>query len=368
VTNQDYDALIVGARVAGATLAILLGDAGYRVLLVDRASFPSPTLSTHYFRGGRGVTVLKRVGVLDDVLARGCPPLTCQYNYSNGEAEPVVNPAQSPGEVDYCLSVRRETLDHLLVQRARRCPSVTVLENTRVTEVLREHGRVVGARLVTPEGEWDVWAGITVGADGRHSSVARAVDAPDEESDDAYRAIYYCYLRDFPGPGGKAPDGPEFSRIEDEIAYVFPSDDGVACMALSVNLPTFRWLRQRPQERFSERLAAHRGLAGRFAAATWEGRLLGCGPERNYVRVPVGPGWALVGDAGMHQDPWSGHGIDKATVHATLLADALARWLTGSTSEQEALASYHAQRNEDGLASYRQTVALAKDLRQLAVG
>ena len=142
----------------------------------------------------------------------------------------------------------------------------------------------------------------------------------------------------------------------------------MACVALSVNLPTFRWLRQRPQERFSERLAAHRGLAGRFAAATWEGRLLGCGPERNYVRVPVGPGWALVGDAGMHQDPWSGHGIDKATVHATLLAEALGKWFTGNTSEQEALTAYHARRNEDGLASYRQTVALAKDLRQLTVG
>jgi flavin-dependent dehydrogenase len=366
--DQDYDALIVGARVAGATLAILLGGAGYRVLLVDRAAFPSATLSTHYFRGGRGVTVLKQVGVLDDVLARGCPPLTCQYNYANGCAEPVVNPAQSPGEVAYCLSVRRETLDYLLIERARRCPSITVLEHTRVTDVLRDHGRVVGARLVTLEGEREVWAGITVGADGRRSSIARAVAAPDEESDEACRAVYYCYLRGFPGPGGKAPDGPEFSRIEDEMAYVFPSDDGVACLALSVNLPTFRWMRHQPRERFVERIAAHRGLADRFAAATWEGRLLGCGPERNYVRVPVGPGWALVGDAGMHQDPWSGTGIDKATIHATFLAAPLAQWFAGNLSEHDALASYHARRNEDGLASYRQTVTLAKDLRQLSAG
>jgi menaquinone-9 beta-reductase len=366
--DQDYDALVVGARVAGATLAILLGDAGYRVLLVDRATFPSATLSTHYFRGGRGVTVLKQVGVLDDVLARGCPPLTCQYNYVNGGAEPDINPTQSSGEITYCLSVRRETLDHLLVARARRCPSVTVLENTRVVELLREHGRVVGAQLVTPEGERKVWAGITIGADGRRSSVAHSVDAPDEESDEPHRAVYYCYLRGFPGPSGKAPDGPEFSRIEDEMAYVFPSDDGVACVALSVNLPTFRWMRQRPRERFIERIAAHRGLAGRFSTATWEGRLLGCGPERNYVRIPAGPGWALVGDAGMHQDPWSGTGIDKATMHATFLADALAQWFTGNMSEHDALASYHMRRNEDGLASYRQTVALSKDLRQLSAG
>jgi flavin-dependent dehydrogenase len=178
--------------------------------------------------------------------------------------------------------------------------------------------------------------------------------------------VYYCYLRDFPGPGGSVPDGPEFSRIGDEIAYVFPSDGGLACVALSVNLPTFRWMRQRPRERFCERIAAHRGLAGRFCEATWEGRLLACGPEGNYVRVPVGAGWALVGDAGMHQDPWSGTGIDKAMVHATFLAEALGDWFAGHRSEQEALAAYHARRNTDGVASYRMTVDLSRDLRQLS--
>ena len=119
-----------------------------------------------------------------------------------------INPAQSPGEVAYCLSVRRETLDYLLIERARRCPPMTVLEHTRVTDVLRDQGRVVGARLVTPEGERTVWAGITVGADGRRSFIARAVAAPDEESDEACRAVYYCYLRGFPGPGGKRPRWP----------------------------------------------------------------------------------------------------------------------------------------------------------------
>ncbi len=364
--DHEYDALVVGARVAGATVAALLGDAGYRVLLIDRATFPSDTRSTHYFRGGRAVTVLKHLGVLDDVLSLGCPPLTCQYNYLNGATEPVVNPAQQPGEVAYCLSVRRTTLDHLLVHRARRCPTVTMLEGTRVLHLLREGDRVVGARLATPQGEQTVWAGIVVGADGRQSFVARAVDAPCEASDAPHRAVYYCYLGDFPGPCGAPPDGPEFSRIEDEIAYIFPSDGNLACVALSVNLPTFQWLRQRPRERFCERIAAHRGLAARFAAATWEGRLLACGPERNYVRVPVGPGWALVGDAGMHQDPWSGTGMDKAMVHATFLAEALGQWFAGDMSDRDALAAYHARRNVDGMESYRTTVDLSRDLRQLA--
>ncbi len=87
--------------------------------------------------------------------------------------------------------------------------------------------------------------------------------------------------------------------------------------------------------------------------------------EPNYVRVPVSPGWALVGDAAMHQDPWSGLGIDMAGVHATFLAEALLDWFGGNRSEAEAMASYHVRRNEHGLESYHQTVTLAADLRQL---
>src|SRR5690349_1943633 len=111
--DPDYDVLIVGARVAGATLATLLGEAGQRVLLVDRATFPSPALSTHYFRGGRALSIFKRLGVLDQMLALGPPRLVCEYRYEDGQCEPVVGPPQVPGEIGYALSVRREPLDHL---------------------------------------------------------------------------------------------------------------------------------------------------------------------------------------------------------------------------------------------------------------
>ena len=366
--DQDYDALIVGARVAGATLAILLGDAGYRVLLVDRATFPSATLSTHYFRGGRGVTVLKQVGVLDDVLARGCPPLICQYNYANGRAEPVVNPAQSPGEIDYCLSVRRETLDYLLVERARRCPSITVLEKTQVTDVLRDHGRVVGARLATPEGKREVWAGIPsvrmVVAPPSPARWRRPTRSPTKPA--GRSTIATCAVS--PAPAGKPP------MARSSRASRMKSPTSSRAMTGWPAWPS------RSTCRPSAGCASNHGSgssSGSRRIADWrvgspprhgKDDCSGCGPERNYVRIPAGPGWALVGDAGMHQDPWSGTGIDKATMHATFLADALAQWFTGGMSEHDALASYHVRRNEDGLASYRQTVALAKDLRQLSAG
>lgn len=362
---QIYDAVIVGARVAGGVLAALLGDAGYRVLLVDRARFPSGTLSTHFFRGGGLVAVLERLGVLPEVLALGSPPLVRQYNYLDGAEQPKINPAQNPGHVGYCLSVRREALDFLLLRRACQSSSVELLELTRVRELNWEDGRVVGANLTTPDGERTVRARIVIGADGRHSFVAGAVNAPAQDESPPARAIYYCYVRNFCAPVGVL-DGPEFSRLRDEIAYVFPSDESFSCIALSVNLPTFAWMRTAAEERFRERLAQHRGIASRFAAAQRTGRLLGCGPEPNHVRVPYGRGWALVGDAGMHSDPWAGMGMDMAGVHATYLAQALIQWFEGSLSEAEALASYQRQRDERDLQTYHRVVNYAKDLRQLS--
>lgn len=366
--TYEVDVLVVGARVAGATLAALLGDAGHSVLLIDRAAFPSPTLSTHFFRGAQALTVFDRLGVLDDLLALGAPPLRRQYTYRGGAAEATVESPQDPGAVGYCLSVRREPLDALLARRAAASPRVTLRERARLVGLIWERGRVVGARLAlpVPEGEVEVRARIVVGADGRRSTVARAVGAPVETSDPPARAMYYRYVRDLAGPTGDAPDGAEFSRLGDEVAYVFPSDGGTVCVALSLNLAAFAWARTAREGRVAALLARHRGLAGRVDAATPAGPLLGCGPEASYVRAPAGPGWALVGDAGLHQDPWSGRGIDMAAVHATFLAEALGLWLGGALPEEEALAAYHRRRDAHGLDTYRRTVTLARDLSPLS--
>lgn len=366
VLDVAYDAIIIGARVAGATLAAFLGDAGYRVLLIDRAHFPSSTLSTHFFRGSRAVAVLHTLGLLPHVLALGAPPLVCQYSYTVGGATPTVRPPQEPGAIGYALSVRREALDELLVRRATASPTVEFLDGTRLSAVLWDGARVSGAQLATPAGPRTVRARLLIGADGRHSLVARAVGAANEAWDPPHRALYYVYLRDYAAPRGGVPDGPEFSRIGDEMAYVFPSDAGLACMALSVNPGEYAQLRTRGLARFRERLTCHHGLAERFAAATVASRLLGTGPEPSYVRAPAGPGWALVGDAGMHQDPWGGHGIDMPMTHATALAQGVTAWFSGAESEESVLGTYQRERNEPGLALYEFVTRVGRDLRVLA--
>ncbi len=360
--RDRYDVIVVGARVGGSTLAALLGDAGVSVLLLDRARFPSTTCSTHFFRGAGMVGVLERLGVLEAVLELGCPPLTRELNYADGGTEPSEAPPQDPGEIGYCLSVRREPLDSILLERARVADRVNFAERTIVSDLLWSGDRVVGVQLADGRG---ARAEIVVGADGRHSLVARKVTPAMEHETPPYRALYYRYVSGFLGPEGGKPNAAEFSVLDDEIAYIFPSDSGLTCVAVSVNLKTFRWLRKDFEPRYAERIAQHRGLARRVAAADADGRLSGCGPERNYVRVPWGPGWALVGDAGLHQDPWSGRGIDMASVHATFLADAIIDALRGSADERTALSRYHEHRNAHGLGAYHDTVSLAADLRAL---
>ena len=363
--DRQFDVVVVGARVAGAALASSLGDAGYETLLVDRASFPSPTLSTHFFRGGGLVSVLDRLGVLDDVLALGCPKLTRQYTYINGGTEAIPGEAQNPGDAGFCLSVRREPLDALLIDRAQATEHVEVWEKTTLEDLAWVNGEVAGVRVRVDGESTLIGARVVVGADGRHSTVARLVAPEVERTDEGCRALYYQYVEGWHGPEGEAPDAAEFSLNGDQIAYVFPSDAGQTCVALSVNLADYAVLRSDLNSTYRAHLASHEGLSERCAAAAPVSRVLGCGPEDSYVRVPWGPGWALVGDAGLHQDPWTGMGMDCGGKQAAFLAEELDAWLSGTCTYEAAMSRYHERRNADALEGYHVTAEGARDLSKL---
>lgn len=364
--KPSYDIVIVGSRVAGSVLAALLGDAGLEVLLTDAQSFPSDTLSTHLFRGAGLISVLDRLGVLESVEEMGPPRLLRNYNYSDGVPQPNPRPPY-PGRLGFCMSVRRVTLDNLLILRAIQSPMVEFLPSTTACRVLMDDdGRATGVQLRTPDGPREVRARIVIGADGRHSTVAKAVHAAVELQVPAVRALYYCTVTGFAGIAPGADAGAEFSLRGDEMVYALPSESGVACIAASVSLERFRWLRRDLERNFRTVVAGHTAIADRFEAATQLSPVTGYGPQPNYVRVPVGPGWALVGDAGIYQDPWSGQGMDMAGLHATFLAEALISWLVDGQLETDALAGYHIRRNEHALPVFASTTSLATDLSQVA--
>ena len=268
------------------------------MLVIDRATFPSGTLSTHFFRGEGCVGVLRRLGVLEEVLALGCPPLVREYNADAIDGSYTVDPPQTPGEVGFNLSVRREPLDGILVKRARREPTVDVREATMLRAIERDGDRVIGGVIADGFGTRLIRARLVIGADGHASRVAKLVDAPLQDEIPPSRAMYYRYIQGLEGPDGD-PDGPEFSLGDDELVYVFPSDGGLACVALSLNLDDYRGVRTDSERAFQDRVAGHPFVAGRVEKAAWSGRLWACGPRPSMVKVPTGPGWALVGDASM---------------------------------------------------------------------
>src|SRR5437879_5616054 len=111
-----YDVIVVGARCAGSPTAMLLAQKGYRVLLADKASFPSDTISTHMMHHVAGV-YLKRWNLLDRLLAAGTPPCKGATFYVDGMAFPAP-PTEPVGGVEASYSPRRTVLDTLLVEGA----------------------------------------------------------------------------------------------------------------------------------------------------------------------------------------------------------------------------------------------------------
>ncbi len=348
--------------MAGSTLASFLGRAGLRVLLVDASHFPSDTTSTHFFRGGGFLEILRRAGALETVLKLGAPRLTQTYLYTNGSRTPQAGPPQNPGTVGFDLSVRRVTLDSALVAHALTSGNVTVATGTRAMDPVWDDGKLVGLKLGSKERVETVRAALTVGADGRTSWLARNVGATLQAYEPGHRGMYYAYFAGLSSPIEGA-FGAEFSVNGDEIAYVFPSDGEVACVAVSVNLQNFRRFQSRPGQCFLAQLREHHpGIGDRILAAHQVGRLKGVGPAPNFVRLPFGPTWALVGDSEMHQDPFSGQGIDAAGIHAALLAAEILRWHHGECTWAEAGRVYTERRDANSLATYEQTVLASRNL------
>jgi len=351
-TDTFSDVVVVGGRVAGALTSAHLAAAGLTITVLESSEVTSGTISTHFFRGDGLVRGLDEIGVLDEVLSTGAPRLTCDYWYPDAGERPEVEPPQEPGDAGFCLSVRRATLDPLLAARVAERPGVTWLSHRRVVGLVNDGGGGVvdatGARHVAP---------LVVGADGRRSTVARLVAAPAQREHSAARLLVYRYLVGYDGPDEQ--DGAEFSMRENEMAYAFPSDQGVTCLAVTVPIDQAPTAHADLEAFFEARLAGHRGLWSRYAASERLGRIVAGRPSDDYVRQAAGPGWALVGDAGAHQDPWSGLGMDTAARQARALADAV---ISGDPDWHE---RYAAARDEVTLEGYDETITGADDLRSI---
>lgn len=350
--------IIIGARVAGSTLACLLGRDGQRVLLLDRATFPSDTLSTHFFRAP-ALRAFEKIDVLDEVQA-SAPRLTVNFNVVDGIVFP--EPVDRPDDYPFYMCVRRITLDGGLVRRARRTSGVHLREGAVAAGLLWDGDRCVGVSWREGGQVHEARGRAVVGADGVRSFVARQVKPDAEHEEPVRRTMYYAYYR-----GVEPEEGPaaEFHYLGNRLVYCFPTDDDLTLLAASLPIEAFERFKRDPEGNLSEVLRSMTALAPRLDGAEREGPVRGTGSIPGYLRVPYGAGWALVGDAGMVMDPWSGQGIDQATTHAVILARQLGRFLAGDSDWEGAMAAYHEERNEFSRETYRRTCTFGADLRPM---
>ena len=348
MTNA-YDAIIVGARCAGAPTAMLLARKGYRVLLVDRASFPSDTLSTHVVQP-LAVAALARWGLLDRLVATGCPPIE-RYTFDFGPFTLAGAPGTHEAPVAYCA--RRTILDQLLVDAAVQA-GAQVRESLTVEGLAIEKGRVVGIRGRSAQGDSITErAAVVVGADGRNSIVAEIVRPEKYHERPALLAPYYAYWSGLPMQG----QFDTYIRPSRGFA-VAPTHDGLTMIVVGWPYAEFGSNKTDIEGNYRRVLELAPEFAERLRTAKRESRIVGA-PTPNYFRKPYGPGWTLVGDAGYLKDPITAQGINDAFRDAEGCATALDQSFTGALSFDEAMDEYQRARDAKVLAMYDFTCQLA---------
>jgi flavin-dependent dehydrogenase len=338
--NNSYDVVVVGARVAGASTAMLLARAGLKVALVDRTAYGSDTLSTHGLMRA-GVLQLSRWGVLPEVVAAGTPPVEkTLFHYADGDMVQV-SIRKSPG-VDALYAPRRHVIDRILVDAAAEA-GAEVHHGFTVTGLLSgSDGRVAGVRGTGRDGtEAVLRSRITIGADGIRSVVADQVAAPVDRLGEVGGAVLYRYHTDFCVAGYEWAYGPGGA------AGMIPTNDGRTCVFVSTTPKRMRAARRDGAEAAFESLFASAApdQLPRLHMSTPTGRLHGWAGVPGFVRRSWGPGWALVGDAGYFKDPITVHGMTDALRDAELLANAVVETASGLRPESLALSAYQRQRD-----------------------
>ena len=340
MSERSFDVIVVGARCAGSPTAMLLARRGHRVLLVDKATFPSDTMSTHMVHPP-GLAALARWGLLERLAATGCPPVpTYSFDFGpvtiSGTPQPIEGIAHG-----YCP--RRTVLDQLLVEAAGEA-GVEVREGFTVEEVVVEDGVVTGIRGHVRGGATVTErAPIVVGADGRHSLVAKAV-APEAYNERPSRmAMYYAYWSDLPTAAFDTT-----IRAEDQRGWAaIPTHDDLTVVPFGWPRAEFHANRGDIEGNFMKATELSPSFAERIRGATRVSKFVGSAELPGYFRKPSGPGWALVGDAGYHKNPITAMGINDAFRDAELVAEAIDDHLAGRRPFEEGMRAYQEIRDAE---------------------
>lgn len=338
--SERFDVIVVGGRCAGAPLAKLLVEAGMSVCVVDKASFPSDTPSTHGIQPA-GVRILERIGLRERVEAvaavveRGTIAFDDVRILVEGLTERVGAPM---------LNARRITLDAILLEAAAEA-GADVHTGTAVTGLVEEGGRVAGVR--TPAGE--LRAPLVVGADGTHSTVARLAGATDYHRIPCERIFMWAYFA-----GADAPEEMLWlGQVGDPGFLASHTDDNLFMLAAVPSADRRAEIRADREGVYGAAVSEWPELEACVAGAERVGPIRTMAGMSGFLRESAGPGWVLVGDAGHFKDPSPGQGISDALRQVVELAPAIERALGSAEDPDRVLRDWWAWRDRDAWEMYR---------------
>jgi 2-polyprenyl-6-methoxyphenol hydroxylase-like FAD-dependent oxidoreductase len=349
MAESRLDAIVVGARCAGSPTAMLLAREGYKVLMVDKATFPSDTISTHLIHPA-GMATLRKWGLHDLVVNAGAPPIDT-YEFDIGPFRLSGSPGTKDEPVSY--APRRTVLDKLLIDEAAN-EGVEVREGFTVEEILFDDGRVAGIRGHDRNGQtFTEFARVVVGADGRHSMLARSVKPEMYNEKPQLEASYYSYWSGVPMNGKFEA----FDRGKRAFA-AWPTNDDLTLIVGGWPYVEFEENRKDIEGNFMAMLDMAPEFGARVRAGKREERFVGASVP-NFFRKPYGPGWALVGDSGYNKDFMTAQGILDAFRDADLCAGALDQYLSGEREFDDAMSEYQRTRDDHVLPMYEFTCTFA---------
>ncbi|MCA9965143.1 MAG: FAD-dependent monooxygenase [Anaerolineales bacterium] len=347
-----YDAIIVGARCAGASTALLLARQGHNVLLLDRATVPSDLPHGHFIHRG-GPQRLQKWGVLDKIAAAGTPLVSDIVMAAGGV--PMPGKGLFVDGVPFGCGPRRVVVDGVLVETAVSA-GAELRQQFLVEELISDGGKITGirGRNLSSGKRFTEHAHIVIGADGRNSRIANAVNAPMYDHVPSVSCYYFSYW------SGVSGDALEVHVGCENIIFAFPTNDNLFAVFIAWRIEKFHEIRADVATHFMEALDIAPELAARVQAGHQEERFYGIADLPNFFRKPYGSGWALVGDAGHHKDPYMALGITDALRDADLVATAVHDGLTGRRPMPEALADFERERNQTSIPLFHENLARAR--------
>ncbi len=359
--DSHFDTIIVGGRPAGSTLAARLGTQGLRVLLLERAVFPSPHPASSPIIYASAMQLLDEISADENAYAHNTPRIT---RWANEFIDQIRTFTQVPAVFgrDYGYAIDRARFDHALWQVAARCPTVTARQPFVVEELIWKDETVIGIKGRAPGSPVETFtADCVVGADGRFSTVARKVGAQIYDArTDLPTTVYYASWQ-----GAEPYDGlgAVVHFCKPSYGYFFlllDSADNLTYVVIEGQAQLFAPQPGQVEAFYQSTVRRHPLVWRRLAHAQQVGGVHGMHKVGNFYRAASGPGWALVGDALHQKDSADGQGIYDALFSAKALSQALVVWKKEGQPWKDALADYDSAVRAETYPMYLQTLEQVK--------